>query len=50
MEIKFFAFSVETIEFSKFHGNETKYDKRNIKRFNCDIRGQKLVKSLEKSA
>ena len=50
METKIFAFSVETVEFSKFHGNETKYDKHNIKRFNCDIRGQKSVKSLEKWA
>ena len=32
MEIKFLAFLAGAIEFSKFHGNETKYDKRNIMR------------------
>ena len=32
MEIKFLAFLAGAIQFSKFHGNETKYDKRNIKR------------------
>ena len=32
MEIKFLALLAGAIQFSKFHGNETKYDKRNIKR------------------
>ena len=32
MDIEFFVFSVEAFRFSKFQENESKHDKRNIKR------------------
>ena len=32
MEIEFFVFPVEAFQFSKFHENDTKHDKRNFKR------------------
>ena len=47
MEIKLFAFLVETFQCSKFHEKEAKHDKRNFKRFHRDIRGQKLIAKKE---
>ena len=48
MAVKFFVFPVEALQFSKFHGNKAKYDKRNFKRFDRRIQGQKIVKLMEK--
>ena len=49
MEIKIFVLSLGPFWFSNFYENVAKHNKRNL-RFGRDIRGQKLVKLLEKSA
>ena len=51
MAIDYFVFSVEAFQFSKFHENEAKHDKRNFKRgLTVTFKVKKFVKLLKKMA
>ena len=51
MAIKCFVFQVEALQFSKFHENEIKHGKGNLKKgLNMIFNVKKLVKLLERMA